>query len=25
MLKIDETLLSMWDAPVKTAVLRWGV
>jgi len=25
LLKVDEELLSLWDAPVKTPALRWGV
>ena len=25
LLKVDDELLSLWDAPVKTAALRWGI
>ena len=25
LLRVDENLLSLWDAPVKTAALRWGI
>ncbi|MEB3146653.1 MAG: dihydroxyacetone kinase subunit DhaK, partial [Cylindrospermopsis raciborskii 1523720] len=25
LLKLDEEMLDLWDAPVKTASLRWGV
>jgi dihydroxyacetone kinase-like protein len=25
LLKVDENLLSLWDAPVKTSALRWGI
>jgi phosphoenolpyruvate---glycerone phosphotransferase subunit DhaK len=25
LLKLDEELLQLWDAPVKTPALRWGV
>jgi dihydroxyacetone kinase-like protein len=24
LLKVDDELLSLWDAPVKTPALRWG-
>jgi len=24
LLKLDDDLLRLWDAPVKTAALRWG-
>jgi dihydroxyacetone kinase-like protein len=25
LLKVDENLLSLWDAPVNTPALRWGI
>jgi phosphoenolpyruvate---glycerone phosphotransferase subunit DhaK len=25
LLKLDEELVSLWDAPVRTPALRWGV
>jgi dihydroxyacetone kinase-like protein len=25
LLKVDDELLSLWDAPVKTSALRWGI
>ena len=25
LLKVDDELLSLWDAPVNTAALRWGI
>jgi dihydroxyacetone kinase-like protein len=25
LLKMDEEMLGLWDAPVKTAALRWGM
>jgi dihydroxyacetone kinase-like protein len=25
LLKVDDELLSLWDAPVKTPALRWGI
>jgi dihydroxyacetone kinase-like protein len=25
MLKMDDDLIKLWDAPVKTAGMRWGV
>jgi dihydroxyacetone kinase-like protein len=25
MLKMDDDMLKLWDAPVKTPALRWGV
>jgi phosphoenolpyruvate---glycerone phosphotransferase subunit DhaK len=25
LLKVDDELLSLWDAPVRTPALRWGI
>ena len=25
LLKVDEDMLSLWDAPVRTPALRWGM
>jgi dihydroxyacetone kinase-like protein len=25
LLKVDDELLSLWDAPVRTSALRWGI
>ena len=25
LLKVDDDLLSLWDAPVRTSALRWGI